>query len=30
MNNIKNFLVEGEKAKLFSIKEVAEHGCSAG
>src|SRR6056300_2059503 len=28
--SIKKFLIEGEKADLFSIKEVAEHGCSGG
>ena len=28
--SIQKFLIEGEKAELFSIKEVAEHGCSDG
>ena len=28
--SIQKFLIEGEKADLFSIKEVAEHGCSGG
>ena len=28
--SIQKFLIEGEKAELFTIKEVAEHGCSGG
>ena len=28
--SIQKFLIEGEKAELFTIKEVAQHGCSGG
>ena len=28
--SVEKFLLAGEKAELFSIKEVAEHGCGDG
>jgi hypothetical protein len=30
MSSVQQFLLDGEKAESFTIKEVAEHGCSGG